>query len=268
MAGAAKGCDPDGALTMPTEIKIYVLPASHPCEAVLAAAELKRIAYKKVNLLPAIHRAVIRLMFPRPTVPAAIIDGEKVQGSREIMRRFDQLRPDDHPLLPSDPDVRSLVEDAEDWADEVLQPLTRRLLWAHLKRSKSALRSYAEGQRMPLPMPVAMAFADPVIQIASKYNHATDALVREDLANLPSYLDRIDSYIADGVIGSQTVNAADLQIGATLALLMTLQDLRPAIAKRPCGALALRHFPNYSGNTPGQILPTEWFESLREPAAS
>lgn len=266
MACPAKGRNLGDCLTMPADVKIYVLPASHPCEAVLAAAKLKRISYKKVNLLPAIHRVVIRAMFPRPTVPAAIIDGEKVQGSREIMRRFDQLRPDDHPLFPRDPDARASVEEAEDWADEVLQPLTRRLLWAHLKRSKSALRSYAEGQRMPLPMPIAMAFAEPVIKAASLYNHATDDLVRDDLANLPSYLDRIDSYIADDVIGSENVNVADLQIGATLALLMTLQDLHAAIATRPCGALALRLFPDYRGNTPSGILPAQWFENLREPA--
>lgn len=247
---------------MPAEVKIYVLPASHPCEAVLAAAELKHIPYKKVNLLPAIHRAVIRAMFPRPTVPAAIIGGEKVQGSREIMRRFDQLRPDDHPLIPRDPKVRAAIEEAEGWADEILQPLTRRLLWAHLKRSRSTMRSYAQGQRLPVPLPVAMAFAGPVIQIAARYNHASDDLVRNDLTKLPGYLDRIDAYVADGIIGSQNVNVADLQIGATLSLLMTIQDLRPAIAERACGALALRLYPNYGGNTPSGILPAEWFADL------
>ena len=42
---------------------------------------------------------------------------------------------------------------------------------------------------------------------------------------------------------------------------MTLDDLRPAIAGRPAGALAERLVPDYPGRMP-PILPREWLRGL------
>jgi hypothetical protein len=44
-------------------------------------------------------------------------------------------------------------------------------------------------------------------------------------------------------------------------LLMALQDLRPSIASRPAGELAMRVAPDYPGDTP-PILPPAWLEPL------
>ena len=66
----------------------------------------------------------------------------------------------------------------------------------------------------------------------------------------PALLDRIDGYIADGVIGGAEPNAADLQIAPSVALLMTMEDLRPFIESRPAGELARRLVPDFPGHTP------------------
>ena len=51
-------------------------------------------------------------------------------------------------------------------------------------------------------------------------NKAHDEAARADLAALPAHLDRIDGWIADGVLGAEQPNAADLQIGSTIRLLL------------------------------------------------
>ena len=95
-----------------------------------------------------------------------------------------------------------------------------------------------------------------------RINEATDDRVREDLAALPGMLQRVDDWIAEGVLGGDELNAADLQIGTSVRLLMTLQDLRDAIAGRPAGELATRVASDYPGDAP-PILPAAWLEPLR-----
>jgi hypothetical protein len=44
---------------------------------------------------------------------------------------------------------------------------------------------------------------------------------------------------------------------------MTLDDLRPAIASRPAGELAMRAVPDFPGKAP-PVLPPAWLAPLRE----
>ena len=69
------------------------------------------------------------------------------------------------------------------------------------------------------------------------------------------------------MLGGEQPNAADLQIATSLRLLMTLEDLRPAIEGRPAGELAMRVVPDFPGNAP-PILPPAWLEPLRAPATA
>jgi len=98
-------------------------------------------------------------------------------------------------------------------------------------------------------------------------NRAGDDTVRHDLASLPGWLKRIDDWIEEGVLGSDPPSAADLQIGASLRLAMTLDDLRPAIAERPAGELAVRAIPEFPGQAP-PVLPPSWLEPVREVQAA
>ena len=101
-------------------------------------------------------------------------------------------------------------------------------------------------------------------------NQADDEGVRADLTALPGWLQRVDDWIAEGVLGADPPNAADLQIAASLRLAMTLDDLRPAIESRPAGELALRAIPDFPGRA-ASVLPQAWLEPLRraeQPAAS
>ena len=114
-----------------------------------------------------------------------------------------------------------------------------------------------------MPIGIAVRTAAPIVAAASRMNRADDDAVRRDLASFPGWLKRIDDWIAEGALGSDPPTAADLQVGASLRLAMTLDDLRPAIASRPAGDLAVRAIPEFPGQAP-PVLPPAWLAPLRE----
>ena len=242
--------------------KLYVVNGSHPCVAVHRALEIKGIPYKTVEMVPPMHAPLQRLRFGKRTVPGMRFeDGTKVSGSRAIVHRLEELAPEP-PLFPADPAAREQVERAEEWGDEVLQPIARRLLWSTFRRHPRAMPAYQEGSKLPaLPAPVVLALAPLITRIEGRMNHADDGNVRADLKALGGHLDRVDGWIAEGVLGGEQPNAADLQIATTLRLLMTIGDVRPLIEGRPAGDLALRLFPTAPGSTPAGVFPADWVPS-------
>jgi len=79
--------------------------------------------------------------------------------------------------------------------------------------------------------------------------------VRELVDALPSRLDHVDALIAEGVMGDAShPNVADLQIGASLALLTRVDDLLPLFEGRPCRNLAEDLFPGFPGRVPSGAL--------------
>jgi glutathione S-transferase len=201
------------------------------------------------------------LRFPGPTVPALKIDGRRIQGSREISRELDGLRPDP-PLFPADPQKRAEVEAAERFGEDELQHPIRQIIWWAFQRNSAPLRSYAEGARLGIPVGLAVRTAAPIIALEKRINGATDENVRADLAALSGLVQRVDDLIAAGTLDGEHLNAADFQIAPSLGLAMTLQDLRPLIESRPAGRLVERVQPPISGDFP-PVLPAAWLQPLR-----
>jgi glutathione S-transferase len=239
-------------------VRLYTVPASHPSAAAERALQLKGADYKRIDLITVLHRPIQRVRFGGWNVPSAIFDdGTKVLGSRKLMRALDERYPQP-PLYPAGEEERIAVLRAEQWGEEVLQPLARRVTWAAIKRSPQAMRSYLEGAKLLLPEGMAMLGAPVVMRVAVRINEASDENVRADLMHLDSHLTRADDWIADGVLGGEQANAADLQIGSSIRLMQTLGDLAPRLDGRPVGELARRWFPEYPGFTPALSLPPPW----------
>ncbi|MBJ7347815.1 MAG: glutathione S-transferase N-terminal domain-containing protein [Thermoleophilaceae bacterium] len=243
------------------DVRIYVIPGSHPCEAVMAAARHKGIAFKKVIVLPVMHKFQMKLMFGKSTVPAMKADGQKVSGSINILRTLEALQPEPT-IFPSDPQQLETVMRAATWSDGDLQDMGRRLVWSQLSREPSELFNFSAGEKLPVPKFMAQPMAKPTAMIAAHYNDAGDQNVRTDIAKLPALLDEIDALIATGVIGAAQPNFADFLVLSSVALWLTMEDFRPAIEQRPCGKLAARVFPDYPGHIKSGILPQEWLAPL------
>jgi glutathione S-transferase len=106
-----------------------------------------------------------------------------------------------------------------------------------------------------------------MIPVEWRINSVSDSSTRADLEALPKHLDQIDGWIANGQLGQDSPNAADLQIGSSLALLRTKGDLRPLISGRPCEQLALRHFAEFPGSVPAGTFPAQWLQSSGRPTS-
>ena len=135
-----------------SEIKLYVLPASHPCAAVEAALRLKSMPFERIDLLPMTQLLVGPLRYRGKTVPGIRIGGERLTGSRTIMRRLDELTPEPS-LLPEvgDP-ARVRVLEVECWGDEEFQDVARDILPRAFVRNPAVMESFvADDFKLPLP---------------------------------------------------------------------------------------------------------------------
>jgi glutathione S-transferase len=244
-------------IVCPMALRLYAVPASHPSAAVEEALRLKGLPYRRIDLPNGLHVVPQLARFGRRTVPGLAGDGVRAVGSRPIMRVLDALAPEP-PLLPRDPAERARVEEAERWGEEVLQPGARRLAWTIIPRAPEAAASYVEGAWFAVPPPFDVPLLKSVVPLERRINGVTEARSREDLRALPGWMDRADALVADGTIGTDPANAADLQIASSVALLLTYDDLRRVVDGRPAAELARRRFPDFPGHVPAGAVPAEW----------
>jgi glutathione S-transferase len=253
-----------GAPMPQNALKLYVLPGSHPCAAVEVALQRKQIQFRRVDLLPLSQLVLGPLLYGGVTVPGMRDGGERIVGSRAIMRRLDELAPEPPLLPPPGEAAYARVLEAERWGDEVFQSVPRRLIDAAFLRNPQAMESYAGDSKLPLPVALLRPTLPLVARAMALRNKARDENARADLAALPAQLERVDGWIAEGLLGGEEPNAADLQIGSTVRLLMSIGDVRPLVAARPAAALC-RYFPPLTGEVPAGALPAQW---LTSPAAN
>jgi glutathione S-transferase len=209
-----------------------------------------------------VHPLAVRALgFSRPTVPALVIDGVRVQGSLEIARHLERTRPDP-PLFGTDPAQRQAIEEAERWGEAVLQPLPRRLFRLLASRSQ-AVRRWMSAEVVGMPAPGLLAAANkPVAYVMGRRVGASEARVRADLEALPELLAQVERLLEAGTIGGEEPNAADLQILTSIASLLAFADLEPAIGRRPCAAAARALVPALPGPVP-EALPRAWLDPVQ-----
>jgi glutathione S-transferase len=238
---------------------LYSLSVSHPGHAARLMLEQKGIAYRVVDLQPGLHPVLLRLArFRGGTVPALRIEGRRIQGSLRISRALDRLRPEPA-LFPSD--RRAAVEQAEAWGERDLQPVPRRMYRWGLGRHAGLRRQLAELS--PLPAPAVQARANlPLARLFAAMSGASSATVERDVRALPDMLDHVDALIDTAVIGTGEPNAADFQIGSTIRVLLSFDDLKPIIEGRPAEGLARRLLPDWPIDVP-PFLPPAWLPTAR-----
>jgi glutathione S-transferase len=238
---------------------LYGMRISNASLTALGAMRVKRLRFRFRDLVPGFHPGFVRMFgFSGWTVPALRIDGRRIQGSLDIVRELEALFPE-LPLFPADPKRRLAVEEAEAWGEGELQDIPRRIFrWATVH--DLAMRRWLVGDVAGLPVPAVMCrVGAPLSQLLARNSGASDAVVRADVEGLRATLDHVDGLIAAGTIGGETPNAADLQIFPSVRSLLAFADLREMVAARPCGAAALRVFPDYPDVPP--TLPADWLHA-------
>jgi glutathione S-transferase len=240
---------------MAPELVLHVLPPSHPCRTVAEALRLKGLEYERVELRAGEHVEKMQEIYGqgKSTVPGMLIEGEPVHGSRPILARLEELVPE--PVLyPS-----AAVREAECWGDEELQDLGRRLPWGALHFRPEAMGTFGNGGA-PLDGP-GTDFAIGYIRAAWKYHKVSAARLHDDLAGLPALLAHVERLATEGVIGGKQPNAADLQIGATLRVLLNVGDLRPLLEGSAGERIARELFSEWPGDVPDGAFPAGWVPS-------
>jgi len=235
--------------------RLYVIPGSHACRSAILMLEYKRVPYRRVDVVTLTHPLVarlrgfdagsqkrtaggrrtlsIRLGDRLGTVPALAADGERISTNRQIARFLEDRHPEPS-LFPADPGQRRAVEEVERWANDTLQMAARRIALAWAVRDPSASSSSAADGRMGYLLYRRALLRRLIIPMIGRLVFAVDrAAERELLAELPAMLDRIDTWIADGVLGGAQLNAADFMVAPSLALILYHPDVLPLFEGRP-----------------------------------
>jgi len=235
---------------------LYVFPGSHACRSAMLMLDHKRIPYRRVDLVPGLHPLSVRLRrFPGSsspirsvdgrthrslalldrvgTVPALRLGGERAQTNQRIARLLERVQPDP-PLFPVEGELRREV---------VLQMVARRLVIAAALRGLGTLPGRGSHGRLGPLLSENERIRALASRVAGRLFTVTPARERDLLDGLPATLDAVDAWIREGVLDGEQLNAADLMIVPSLALLAYRPDLRPEIESRPAGALLERVLP-------------------------
>jgi glutathione S-transferase len=241
---------------MTPTLTLHGVAPSHPCMTAEAALRFKKLEFERIDFAPGAHVEAMREIYgeENSTVPGLVVDGEPVHGSCAILQRLEQIAPE--PTLYPSPEVRT----AELWGDAELQDLGRRLPWGALHFRPEAMGTFAGGE--PLDGP-GTDFAIKIVHRTWRYHQITAARLHEDLAGLPAKIDHIEQLARDGIVGGEQPTAADLQIGATIRVLLTVGDLTPLLEGTAAERIARSSFPTYPGMVPAGAFPAGWTPSAR-----
>jgi glutathione S-transferase len=236
------------------ELVLHGLAPSHPCMTAEAALRHKGLEYERIDFQPGEHVEEMQKIYGEgnATVPGMTVDGEPVHGSRPILAKLEELAPD--PSLYPEP-IAEKVTEAERWGDEELQDLGRALPWGALHFRPEAMGNFGGGGALD---PAGTDFAIKLIRGTWRYHRITAERLAADLAGLPAKLDHVDALAVEGIVDGEHPTAADLQIGSTLRVLLTIGDVRPLIEGRAGERVARRWFPDYPGEVPAGAFPAGW----------
>ena len=245
--------------------ELYVIPGSHACRSAIMMLERKRVPFEVHELTTLLHPVLarmhgfdaggqrrvagssrtpaLRLGDALATVPGLADGDTRVSTNYRIARYLDARHPD-VPLVPRE--RRAEVEAIEAWANHLLQMEARRVLTgAAITDAATFSMAAANGRMGPLLYrhPTARRAVMPLLRWFFAAETSED---QARIARLPELLDKIDAWIADGVIGTAEPNVADFMIAPSLALMLYRQDIRPLFRGRACLAMVDRLLPEPS----------------------
>jgi glutathione S-transferase len=242
------------------DVELFRFSGSNACLTVERMLDHAGVEWRAHEVRPVFHVLTLRRHgFPKQTVPAAFIDGERVQGSRAICQRVADALPDSG-LLPTDPERRERVLAAEAKGEQ-LQNVVRRIFYVLAQRDRQVVMPIVNGSFGSWPTWRRRAFARLLVPLASSGHAAKSSRIDGYLERAAGLLDDFDELVEEGILGTETPTIADFQIGPNLAALALDPDAAVLLRARPCWRIAEVASPTYSFDVPIDV-PDEWLTRL------
>ncbi len=192
---------------------LYVCPECPYSAIVKAMIDHKQLPYRQVDLIPGPHSVILwALGFPKGTVPALKIAGQRAQPTVDAVQLLDAVSPS-RPLLPSDPDHRAEVEQTITWARQMIPPIKDHLYWCGMHRDPAAAIVLWENARTGVPKPVIRRVVPWSVKAMGRSHPPDIPAGMACLQTVPDMLDVIDERVNAGVIGEEDLNAGDFTSG-------------------------------------------------------
>ena len=212
------------------ELTLIQIPFSHNCVKVRRALELKGLPFRMQDIQP-MDRNPVQQASGQRGVPVLIDDGAAVADSTKILRHLEQRYPDPA-LLPRDPEAQAACWLLEDWADQALMALTRRLAYWSVLETPGLLEhlflSETKGVKRALMGPIARRTVRKHFRMSER-RHRKDALEIQLLGRLA--LDRLGGRPH---LFKEGVSVADITIASmVMPLRLAHADVREAESVRP-----------------------------------
>ena len=218
------------------------LAFQHVERLVLATAVKRRHLAALRGLLEQDERA-IGLLAGRLDHEQVVVEPERLAPLEQRTRMACQSRRPTGTLAPSGRRCAARRQEAERWANDTLQMVARRIVLPAMARDPAGFsRSTGDGRLGYLLYRRALTRRVIIPRIRGVFA-ASSRAERELLAELPVTLDRIDAWIASGILGGAQLNAADFMVVPSLALILYRSDLLPLFEGRPTLELVDRLLP-------------------------
>jgi glutathione S-transferase len=200
-----------------SDSRLYLFELSHYCEKAAWACDYKRLAYRKVVLLPGLHLLSVRKIARRSHVPILAHEGQLIQESSAIIDHLDAAIVD-MPLTPLEADARERALGWECELDRELGETARRLYYWHaLQHPRFLSAEYSRGG--PAWAPWFYALALPVvIRAVRRMYTVTAAEVERDRRRLDVLFARLDRELSGrSYLVGDRFSRADLTLAALAA---------------------------------------------------
>jgi glutathione S-transferase len=218
---------------------LYAIPGSHAVRTGELMLEHKGIPFRRVNFPPGPHRVLVRVVgFKGDRVPAVKFeDGRRAQGTRQLPRVLDEIVPERR-LVPGD----AAGLEAEAWADDVLQQWARRMVAAAGTRDPDALAGRGADGRLGVLLTSHELTRRVTARAVLIVFRASKAQQRDDIERTGEILDRVDSWIDEGVLNGDELRSPDFAVASSLAMVEYILELRPELQRRRAITLLDRVF--------------------------
>ncbi len=243
------------------DVELFRFTGSNACLTVERMLDHAGVEWRAHEVRPIFHVLTLRRNgFEKRTVPAAFIDGDRVQGSRAICRRVAEELPDSG-LLPADPELRERILAAEAKGEQ-LQNVVRRIFYVLAQRDRGVVMPIVDGSFASWPGWSRKAFSRVLVPLASSGHAAKSSRIDGYLERAAGLLDDFDALVDEGVLGTDTPTIADFQIGPNLAALALDPEAAAILRARSCWRIAEVASPTYGFDAELDV-PSEWLERLR-----